>query len=146
MKTYKAPITALLPNQVFVFGSNTQGRHGKGAAKWALDNAGAVYGVPQGVQGQSYAIITKDLTKRTHPSRTKEQIIQHIAYMYAEAEYHPENEYLVAYTIKPNLNGYTPQDMADMFVAAKDVNITEWSKGLPSNVIFEEEFAKLLKL
>jgi hypothetical protein len=34
-KTYSGMITELEPNQVFVFGSNTQGRHGKGAALMA---------------------------------------------------------------------------------------------------------------
>lgn len=39
MKTYKYPVTQLAPNQIFVFGSNTQGRHGKGAALWAMEFA-----------------------------------------------------------------------------------------------------------
>ncbi len=29
---------------IFVFGSNLAGRHGAGAAKWALENRGAIYG------------------------------------------------------------------------------------------------------
>lgn len=29
---------------IFVFGSNQAGRHGKGAAKYARNNLGAVYG------------------------------------------------------------------------------------------------------
>ncbi len=29
LKTYKGKITKLEPNQIFVFGSNPQGRHGK---------------------------------------------------------------------------------------------------------------------
>ena len=37
-------ITQLEPNQIFVFGSNTQGRHGKGAALTAKNKFGAVYG------------------------------------------------------------------------------------------------------
>lgn len=45
---------------VFVFGSNLAGRHGKGAAKFAVDHFGAHYGVPEGRQGMSYAIPTKD--------------------------------------------------------------------------------------
>ena len=62
-ETYKGLIRSLQPNQIFVFGSNTQGRHGLGAAKIALQKFGAKYGQAEGIQGQSYAIITKDLTK-----------------------------------------------------------------------------------
>jgi hypothetical protein len=43
-KTYSGMITELEPNQIFVFGSNTQGRHGKGAALMARYKFGAVYG------------------------------------------------------------------------------------------------------
>lgn len=50
----------LLQNEIFVFGSNTEGRHGAGAAKTAMA-WGAKYGQNSGRQGQTYAIITKDL-------------------------------------------------------------------------------------
>ena len=50
---------------VFVFGSNLAGRHGKGAAKWALENRGAVYGQGWGHWGNSFAIPTKDEKLRT---------------------------------------------------------------------------------
>ena len=45
---------------IFVFGSNLSGRHGKGAAKDAVEKHGAVYGQAKGRQGNSYAIPTKD--------------------------------------------------------------------------------------
>lgn len=45
---------------VFVFGSNLAGRHGKGAALFAREARGAVYGRGIGFQGNSYAIPTKD--------------------------------------------------------------------------------------
>ncbi|MBS6796035.1 MAG: hypothetical protein KH215_00090 [Coprobacillus sp.] len=43
-KTYKDFITQLKDNQIFVFGSNTQGKHGKGAALLARNKFGAIYG------------------------------------------------------------------------------------------------------
>lgn len=49
------------PNHIFVFGSNTEGRHGKGAALYARQNHGAINGNPKGLQGNSYAIVTKNL-------------------------------------------------------------------------------------
>jgi len=45
---------------IFVFGSNRAGRHGKGAAKYALQHHGAIYGQGEGLQGNSYGIPTKD--------------------------------------------------------------------------------------
>ena len=45
---------------IFVFGSNGAGRHGKGAAEYAVRYHGAKYGVAEGRQGNSYAIMTKN--------------------------------------------------------------------------------------
>lgn len=53
-------ITTLESNQIFVFGSNLAGRHGAGAAKFAYDRFGAVYGQGVGLAGQSYALPTLD--------------------------------------------------------------------------------------
>lgn len=47
-------------SEVFVFGSNKAGRHGKGAAQDAVNFYGAKYGVGEGLVGSSYAIPTKD--------------------------------------------------------------------------------------
>lgn len=50
---------------IFVFGSNLAGRHGAGSAKEALDNHGAIYGQGFGLQGNSFAIPTKDHSLKT---------------------------------------------------------------------------------
>ena len=63
MRTYTGRVHSLKVNEYFVFGSNTQGRHGKGAALTAKRKFGAIYGQAVGSQGQSFAIVTKDLTK-----------------------------------------------------------------------------------
>jgi hypothetical protein len=47
-------------SDIFVFGSNLAGRHGKGAALYARKYHGAIYGQGEGIQGRSYAIPTKD--------------------------------------------------------------------------------------
>jgi hypothetical protein len=52
-------------NTIFVFGSNPEGRHGAGAAKIAKEQFGAIYGQGEGIQGNSYAIPTKDIYKYT---------------------------------------------------------------------------------
>ena len=54
-------ITKLEANQIFVFGSNLSGRHGKGAAKTAL-GWGAKWGQAEGLQGRTYGIPTKNAT------------------------------------------------------------------------------------
>lgn len=51
-------ISALKPNEVFVFGSNLEGQHGGGAALLAYRKFGAVWGQGTGLQGQSYGIPT----------------------------------------------------------------------------------------
>ena len=56
-------ITKLNDNEIFVFGSNLSGRHGKGAAKIAL-GWGARYGQASGIQGKTYGIPTKDASIR----------------------------------------------------------------------------------
>lgn len=52
---------------IFVFGSNLAGRHGKGAAKDAKEQYGAFYGQGEGMQGNAYAIPTKDEFLRRLP-------------------------------------------------------------------------------
>jgi len=59
-KITQEKIERLLPNEIFVFGSNTAGRHGAGAALMAINKFGAEYGVGEGLQGKSYAIPTLD--------------------------------------------------------------------------------------
>ena len=56
-------ITKLNENEIFIFGSNLSGRHGKGAAKTAL-GWGAKYGQASGIQGKTYGIPTKDASIR----------------------------------------------------------------------------------
>ena len=143
MKTYKSPIISLFPNQIAVCGTNTQGRHGKGAALWCRLNAGLKYGHKLGLCNQSYGIITKDLTKQIHPSISKADIVLQIALLYTHAENTPNKEYLIMYTDHSNLNSYTPEDMAKMFKGRLDICSTN-CYNIPSNIVFEESFAKLL--
>ena len=60
---------------IFVFGSNLAGRHGKGAAKHALDYYGAKYGEGIGHYGDSYAIPTKDYDLKVLPLNIIEEYI-----------------------------------------------------------------------
>src|SRR3954468_20396582 len=51
-------ITELKANEIFVFGSNKDGRHIGGAARIAHDSFGAEWGVGIGITGSCYAIPT----------------------------------------------------------------------------------------
>lgn len=135
-KTYSGSLPELRENQILVFGSNTEGRHGKGVALIAKEKYGAVYGQARGLQGKSYAIITKDLTKTSHPSRTPEQIKSEIKALYDFASWSPAYEFIIPYTSNAsNLNAYSSQEMAEFFSEEK----------IPNNIVFEEEFYKLIK-
>ena len=137
MRTYKGDITELKYKQVLVITTNTQGRHGRGNALLGMKIGGAIYGRAKGPQGKCYGIITKDLTKRIHPSISKEYIIEQIGEFYEFAKKYWDLEFLVPYKgTGTNLNAYTPSEMADMFSKFE----------IPENIIFEEEFAKLLKV
>lgn len=147
-------ITKLQPNHVFVFGSNPQGRHGAGAAKAALQ-FGAQYGVGRGLVGQTYAIVTKNLkagfvekstgiTYETegYNSVSFAQIQDNIAQMYDVAQANPNLLFIVTYknetwpngSPKKSLNGYTGEDMWNMFTQNMDV---------PDNIVFHASFKPL---
>ncbi len=51
-------INSLADNEIFVFGSNLQGRHGGGAALIAFEKFGAVWNEGVGLHGKTYAIPT----------------------------------------------------------------------------------------
>lgn len=96
---------------IFVFGSNLAGRHGKGAALFARQNHGAIYGQGIGLQGSSYAIPTKDERLRTLPLEIVEK---YVADFKAFAESHPELRFQVT-AIGCGLAGYSPEQIAPLF-------------------------------
>jgi len=99
---------------IFVFGSNLAGRHGKGAALFANQNCGAIYGQGVGRQGESYAIPTKDANLNTLPlPRIKNYVDDFIAY----AKLHPELKFNVT-RVGCGLAGYKDADISPMFAKA----------------------------
>lgn len=81
---------AMFPeNGVFVFGSNSEGLHGKGAAKFAQDFFGARTGVSRGLCGKSYAIITKK-DWRKQKSSSLDEITDEMEEFYHFAAEHQE--------------------------------------------------------
>lgn len=107
MKFTPENITELDENQVFVFGSNLAGRHGKGAAKTAM-KFGAIYGVAVGRWSDTYAIPTKD---ENMSQLSLSGIEIYVRQFLEHARRHPELEFLVT-KIGCGLAGYTPKQIA----------------------------------
>lgn len=122
---------------IFVFGSNPEGRHGAGAARTAREKFGAIYGQGEGLQGNAYALPTKDLRVKENKglrSISAEQITENIRKMYDVARQNPSKKFKVAYTNGLNettLNGYSGAEMIKMFKDAGPI---------PSNVIFSKNW------
>lgn len=119
-------ITALAPNEVFVFGSNLEGLHGGGAAAAAMRLFGAVWGQGVGLQGQSYAIPTM------HGG--VDEIRPYVDEFIEFARKHPELTFLVT-RIGCGIAGFTDQQIAPLFVYALEM----------SNVILPKTFVEILK-
>lgn len=100
--------------EIFAFGSNLAGRHGKGAALCARTQYGAKCGVGIGRTGNSYAIPTKDAMLRTLPLA---RIETHVKNFIAYATAHPELRFNVT-RVGCGLAGYTDKDIAPMFAEA----------------------------
>ena len=98
-------ITALKPGEIFVFGSNAQGMHAGGAARFALEHFGAEWGVGEGLQGRSYAIPTMEGL-----DSLKFAVDRFIAF----AGQHPEYKFLVT-PIGCGIAGYRESQIGPMF-------------------------------
>jgi predicted NAD-dependent protein-ADP-ribosyltransferase YbiA (DUF1768 family) len=123
-------ITSLQPNEVFVFGSNAKGIHGKGAALSAKTKFGAIQGQAEGLQGQSYAIITKK-DFRVEQSSTLSEIGKGIQDMLLFAKDNPNLKFYVTKIGTKNA-GYTIPEIKGLF--------EKLNKFIPNNVILPREF------
>lgn len=112
--------------KIFVFGSNLAGRHGAGAARYAMDNRGAEYGVGMGRTGMSYALPTKDHNLNTLPLN---QIELYIAMFLQYAEAHPDDEFMLT-PIGCGLAGYRRDQIKPL--------VEKYNR--PSNVIYTKEW------
>lgn len=104
-------ISRLKKNQVFVFGSNAQGLHNGGAAAVAVKHFGAVKGQAEGLQGQSYALVSTEGT---------EVLAAQVREFVAFAKAHPELTFLTT-RIGCGNAGNAVKEVASLFVGAVDV-------------------------
>lgn len=105
-------ISSLKAGEIFVFGSNARGMHAGGAARYALDHFGAIWGVGEGLQGQSYAIPTMEGL-----DSLKLAVDRFIAF----AKQHTEYKFLVT-PIGCGIAGYRESQIGPMFAQAVDIH------------------------
>src|SRR5215208_746954 len=110
-------VTFLQENEIFVFGSNAKGIHGKGSALIAKQLFGAIQGQAEGLQGKSYAIITKK-DWRIEKSSSLEEIYQGIKDFLIYASYNQDKIFLVS-KLGSSLAGYTINEIKTLFFHLK---------------------------
>ena len=105
-------IDSLEEDEIFVFGSNLEGKHLGGAAKAAHHRFGAQWGVGVGLTGQAYAIPTMQGGVET----IKPYVDQFIDY----AKEHQEKEFLVT-RIGCGIAGFKDEEIAPLFKKAATI-------------------------
>jgi len=107
-------VTEIKPGQILVFGGNSEGRHKKGLALFALQKCGAILGQSKGLQGQSYAIITKKNWWQKRSSTLNEIQIEILDLVLFAME-HPELTFIVPKIGTENA-GYSIEEIAPLFI------------------------------
>ena len=109
--------------EIFVFGSNIEGEHMGGAARFACEKFGAEWGVCDGPTGQCYAIPTM------HGGL--EDIRPYAEKFIAYAKAHPMNRFLLT-RVGCGIAGFKDSDMAQLFEDVLDIpNIAYPRQWLP---------------
>lgn len=133
-------IEDLHPNEVFVFGSNSAGNHYGGAANLAFQRFGAVWGVGEGLRGNSYALPT--LNAQMKPISVQALAV-HFKFLFREIDANPGMIFLLT-KVGCGIAGFTVKTVADAFWSA----VTTFYEGrwttcvgsLPENLVIPEEF------
>lgn len=115
-RTSSTMITELKDYEIFVFGSNLSGRHGRGAAKQAM-KWGAIYGRGNGLQGRTYAIPTKNYKLQT---LAIEQIKMFVDTFINFAKTNPQLIFLVT-EIGTGLANHKKENIAPLFKDAINI-------------------------
>lgn len=133
-------IEDLHPNEVFVFGSNANGNHYGGAANLAYQRFGAVWGVGEGLRGNSYALPTLNRSMERVSLGALKQAFKHL---FQEIDLNPELCFLLT-KVGCGIAGYTVKEVARAFW--ESVNSfyngrwTTYVGSLPEGLIIPEEF------
>lgn len=98
-------IQYLKSEEVFVFGSNKDGKHCGGAARYAYEHWGAEWGVGEGITGKCYAI----------PSMEGIRELDKAVSRFTEWAEKDENHNFLVTAVGCGIAGYTPEEIAPMF-------------------------------
>lgn len=123
---------------IFVFGSNTDGRHGAGAAKFAYEHFGAIRGIASGLQGNAYGIITKDLS---HPKGgiKLEYVAQQIRSLHACIKAHRDWLFLIT-PVGSGLANFSMTDIVPLLLPLlKEPNTLFVEKTIPGELRPQKE-------
>lgn len=109
-------IDRLLPDQIFVFGSNILGYHTGGASRTARKKFGARWGQPEGLQGQCYAIPTDYGDGVRKDNEVKAAVERFIAFA-------KENEklFFLVTRVGCGTGGYKDDEIAEFFKEALEL-------------------------
>lgn len=106
-----------MSDRIFVFGSNLGGIHGAGAARTALEDYGAKWGLGVGPHGHSYAIPTKDGNynqRRVGDTLPESIITEYVNQFIAFATTNPDLKFQVT-RIGCGLAGLKDKNIAPLF-------------------------------
>ena len=117
-------VNVLADGEIFVFGSNAQGLHMGGAARFAMEKFGAGWGIGEGLQGKSYAIPTMEGLENLAPA------VQRFT---SFAKQHKELKFFVT-AIGCGIAGYQPEEIAPLF----------WEAARLQNVYLPLSFWKII--
>lgn len=111
---FKEGVDKPVNGEIFVFGSNLAGIHGRGAARTALDEYGAEWKNPLGLQGSSYAIPTKNAIIKPLPIEAVKEFIKHFI---AFAKANPDLNFFVT-RVGCGLANFDDKTIAPLFKKA----------------------------
>jgi hypothetical protein len=131
-------LTKLPANARFVFGANTAGRHGAGAARDAARYFGAVEGIGEGPTGQAYALPTVDYDGRGNFATTSRPVsgsalAAALARLVDYARTHPDED-LICTDVGAGLAGIEPETVADAWRSLEE---------LPANLVLTPDQRRL---
>lgn len=130
-------MTELSEGEVFVFGSNTKGEHGGGAARIAHTKFDAEWGVGEGMTGRCYAIPTLD-GNRDKVSR--EDFISSLAQFIRFANEHKNMTFFLT-KVGCGIAGWDIDEVRTIFWQAMGLVFGNADTAqLPYNIIIPKEF------
>ena len=117
-------ITELLPNQIFVFGSNEAGRHLGWAARIAHELFDANWWVGEWLEGNTYAFPTLDWDFR---KRTISELRDSVEKFIEVCNNNPDKEFLLT-KVWCGIAGFTEEEMKTLFANTSNnvVKPTGW--------------------